>query len=134
MKKIYSLIATVAVVLSANAQTKGSASAATSAHKSNASIKVTSFSADRAAGDSLMYMPLPDVSVNATDAAAFTIVTEDNDGFTPYNAGYAMDFGLYYSTDSSMAGANPTRDNYYHPWETPAPLGTDTSFFWSATS
>ena len=52
----------------------------------------------------------------------------------PNNAGYAMDFGVYYSTDSSLAGGVPTQDNFYHPWENPAPAGTDTTFFWSGTS
>ena len=134
MKKIYTLIAAVAVVTSANAQTKGSSAASNSVHASNTSAKVLPFSSTRAAGDSLMYMPLPGAFVNPTDNAGFQIVTEDNDAFVTFNPGYAMDFGLYYSTDSSLVGGGPSRDNFYHPWETPAPAGTDTSFFWSATS
>lgn len=135
MKKLYTLIAAVAVVLSANAQSKGGSSLTTTAHPSNASLKVVPFTnVNRAPGDSLMYMQLPTTQVNATDAPTFTIVTEDIDMLTTYNAGYAMDFGLYYSTDSSTTLGDPTQDNFYHTWEMPAPLGDDTAFFWSATS
>jgi hypothetical protein len=133
MKKIYTLIAAVAVVVSANAQTKGSSAASSSVHKYSGSLREMTGSS-RAAGDTLMYMQLPGYTINPTDAAAFTIVTEDNDMLNPNNAGYAMDFGLYYSTDSTLIGGAPSQDNFYHPWETPAPAGTDTTFFWSATS
>ena len=142
MKKIYTLIAAVAVTFAVNAQEKGAISTSTSSFLYNGGAKIVAMpaSASRACGDTLMYMPLPTTSVNATDAPGFTIVREDNDGLTTYNAGYAMDFGLYYSTDSSIYGnacstcSTPHGANFYHPWETPAPLGTDTSFFWSATS
>lgn len=134
MKKIYTLIAAVAVVFSANAQSKGAMSSANTAHPSNASVRVLPFSTARAAGDSLMYMQLPNTFVNPTDNAGFQLVREDIDMLNPNNAGYAMDFGLYYSTDSTTTAGNPIQSNFYHPWETPAPLGTDTAFFWSATS
>lgn len=135
MKKLYTLIAAVAVVLSANAQSKGGASLSTADHQSNATLNVVPFSnINRAPGDSLMYMQLPSTFVNTTDSPTFTIVTEDIDMLTTYNAGYAMDFGLYYSTDSSTTAGDPLQYNFYHPWETPAPAGTDTAFFWSATS
>ena len=142
MKKIYTLIAAMAVTFAVNAQEKGSISTTSSAHLYNSGARVSAMpsTGGRAAGDTLMYMPLPGTLVNATDAAGFTIVTEDNDGLTTYNAGYAMSYGVYYSTDSSIYGnacstcSTPHGANFYHPWETPAPLGTDTSFFWSATS
>lgn len=142
MKKIYTLIAATAIVFTANAQERGSISTTTSSHLYGGANKVTVIpsSGSRALGDTLMYMPLPGTNVNATDAAGFTIVTEDNDGLTTYNAGYAMSYGVYYSTDSSIYGMNcatcstPHGANYYHPWETPAPAGNDTAFFWSGTS
>lgn len=134
MKKIYTLIAAIAVVFSANAQSKGSTSLSTTPKKYSGSAYQLPANTLRAAGDTLMFMPLPGYSINATDAATFTIVNEDIDLLNPYNAGYAMNFGLYYSTDSSTTAGDPTQDNFYHPWETPAPAGTDTAFFWSATS
>lgn len=134
MKKIYTLIAAVAVVFSANAQSKGSTSLSTTPKKYSGSVYQMPANTLRAVGDTLMYMELPGYSINPTDAAGFTILTEDIDMLNPNNAGYAMDFGLYYSTDSSTTAGDPTQDNFYHPWETPAPAGTDTTFFWSATS
>jgi len=144
MKKIYTLIAATAIVFSANAQQvqiKGTAQTTGTEHRSTAGMHITPMhSSTRAAGDTLMYMPLPGTTINATDAPTFDIVTEDIDGLTTHNAGYATSFGVYYSTDSSIYGqtcptcSTPHGANYYHPWETPAPLGTDTAFFWSATS
>ncbi|MFL5765246.1 MAG: T9SS type A sorting domain-containing protein [Bacteroidia bacterium] len=133
MKKSYTMIiAALAVGFTANAQNRGSVNP-TTAHPSPIAIHQLPAS-ERATGDTLMYMPLPGYSINSTDAPAFQLVTEDIDMLSPYNAGYAMSFGDYYSTDSSMAGITPTQNNFYHPWETPAPLGNDTAFFWSATS
>lgn len=135
MKKFYTIFAAFALVLTANAQDKGGMSLPTShAFGSSSDVKVMPNSGSRATGDSLMYMPLPSTFVNATDAAAFTIVTEDNDGLPTTNPGYAMSFGLYYSTDSTMYGASRARSNFYHSWETPFPAGTDSAFFWAATS
>jgi|SRR6218665_1302346 len=136
MKKSYITLALAILAFGANAQNRGEAQSG-AAHKLNGTAKITAMpsTGSRASGDTLMYMPLPGATVNSADAANFQIVTEDLDGFAPYNSGYAMDFGLYYSLDSSLAtGGEPTQDNFYHPWETPAPLGTDTAFFWSATS
>lgn len=135
MKKLYTLIALATVAFGANAQSRGSV-AATTEHKANVSLNQTvkPVSATRASGDTLMYMPLPGYIVNSTDAPTFQVVTEDIDGFATYNAGYAMDFGLYYSTDSTTTAGDPIMWNFYHPWETPAPAGDDSAFFWSATS
>ena len=147
MKKIYSIIAAVAVTFAVNAQEKGAAASTfQSSHPYAGASKITVLPSNggRALGDTLMYMPLPGTQVNATDAAGFTIVTEDNDGLTPNNAGYAMSFGNYYSTDSSIYGMScatcttPHGANYYHPWETQATAGHvgtyDSTFFWSGTS
>lgn len=135
MKKIYTIVAAFAVVLSANAQ-KGSITNDASVQKYNKGlVKHVINNTTRAIGDTLMYMPLPGYYVNPTDQAAFDIITQDIDQLPTNNAGYAMDFGLYYSTDSSVNGmGQPLQSNFYHPWETPAPAGTDSSFFWSATS
>src|SRR4051812_20485450 len=104
MKKSYTMIiAALAVVCTANAQDKGAVTSS-SAHKSNSALHELPSSASRAAGDTLMWMPPPGYYINPTDAATFAIVTEDNDMLNPNNAGYAMSFGDYYSTDSSMAG------------------------------
>jgi hypothetical protein len=140
MKKIYTLIAITAVAFSANAQTKDGMGA--NEHKATVSLQkhIKPASGTRASGDTLMYMPLPGYTIVSTDAPTFGLATEDIDGLPPNNVGTDMDFGLYYSTDSSIYGSScatcstPHGANYYHPWETPAPLGTDTAFFWSATS
>lgn len=89
---------------------------------------------NRAMGDTLLYMPLTNIFVNPMDSPLFMYQTEDLDGLTTYNPGVVMDFGCYYSTDSTTTFGDPTQNNYYHPWETPFPLGTDTAFFWAATS
>ncbi|MCX6295293.1 MAG: T9SS type A sorting domain-containing protein [Bacteroidetes bacterium] len=149
MKKIYTVIAAVALVLSANAQERGSMSSSSSfsPRHSTVSPKVIAVpvTGSRAVGDTLMYMPLSSTYVyNPADVAGFTIVTEDNDGLTTNNAGFAMDFGVYYSTDSSIYGmscstcSTPHGANFYHPWETQATAGHvgtyDSTFFWQATS
>lgn len=142
MKKIYTLIAAAAIVFSANAQDQIKGGGQSGLHRSGAhtSIRTIPHSSTRAAGDTLMYQPLPSTNINATDAPTFDVVTEDIDGLTTHNADYATSFGLYYSTDSSIYGqscatcSTPHGANYYHPWETPAPAGDDTAFFWSATS
>ncbi|HEY0029210.1 MAG TPA: choice-of-anchor J domain-containing protein, partial [Bacteroidia bacterium] len=133
MKKFYTLIAAVAVVFTASAQNKVGGSS--SAHVTNKNIKLMN-SENRAIGDTLMWLPYPGVLLaNTADQAAFAIATEDIDGLTTYNAGYDMDWGVYYSTDSSVNGVgNPTSNNWYHPWEVPAPAGSDSSFYWHATS
>jgi hypothetical protein len=139
MKKLYTLIAAVAVVLSANAQNKAF-SGQNSGHPYNAAIKVHALPAngDRAIGDTLMWFPSPGVYlVNTTDQANFAIGNEDNDPGTPNNAGTGEvdDWGLYFSTNNDMTGTDPTNDNFYHPWENPLLAGgTDSTFFWHATS
>jgi len=134
MKKATLIISALALVFSANAQTKGSATSG-SIHKHNKAIeKKIIATSNRAVGDTLMYIPLDVYYVNATDQPNFTIVTQDLDGLNPQNIGITMDFGVYYSTDSTIYGSNPSRYNMYHPWETPAPAGSDTAFFWYANS
>jgi hypothetical protein len=134
MKKLYTLIALVSIAFGANAQNRGSVNPGTS-HHSNASLnKHVMTQGARLNGDTLMYMPLPGYMINSTDAPTFDIVTEDIDGLTPFFSGQDMDFGLYYSTDSTMYGSNPGFWNFYHPWETPAPAGTDSAFYWQGTS
>lgn len=89
----------------------------------------------RTSSDTLMYMPLVDVYINPTDNSWFTIEMEDIDMLTPYNAGVPMDFGLFYSIDTTVDSyGQPTQNNFYHPWENPVPLGNDSAFFWGATS
>ncbi len=134
MKKIYLLIAAVAVVFSANAQNK--IGGMSSSNERSSSIKVKPIPVSRAIGDTLMWYPTPGILLaNSADLAAFTVVEEDIDGLNPNNAGTDMDWGVYYSTDSSLNSVgNPTSNNWYHPWEVPAPAGTDSSFYWHATS
>jgi len=134
MKKSYTMIiAALAVVFSANAQNRGES---TPSHVKNSTTGLYQMpaNASRATGDTLMWMQLPGYYINPTDATAFEIVSEDIDMLTTNNPGVPMDFGVVYSTDSSMTGIDPTQDNFYHPWELPAPLGNDTAFFWWATS
>lgn len=87
----------------------------------------------RAAGDTVLYMPMPHIYFgNPADEAGFQIVTEDHDGLTPLNPVDPHDFTLYYSTNDTLApGGQPVQNNFYHPWESPA---TDSAFLWGATS
>ena len=135
MKKIYTMVAAVAIVLSANAQNKAF-SGANAGQSTNNVIRVQAMSHDRAPGDTLMWFPSPGAFLfNTADAAAFNLTTEDIDGLTPNNAGESMDFGMYFSDDNTMYGANTAQSNYYHPYESPILSGgTDSSFFWHATS
>lgn len=131
MKTIYSFIFILLLGLTVTAQTRLQGTGPSAVHVSSTQIQIIS-DASRAAGDTLMYMPLDAVFVNPTDSAAFNIVTEDIDGYTTVNAGVPVDFGVVYSTNSDTSASGvPTGDNFYHPWEMP---GVDSSFFWYATS
>src|SRR6476646_3751718 len=126
MKKIYTLIGFVALAFGANAQNK---EAESSVHLSNQRpvAHVMPSTGTRAAGDTLFYIPLPGYTINSVDAPAFGIVNEDIDGNITHT-GAPGDWAIYYSTDSSIYGSScatcttPHGANYYHPWETPAPL------------
>ena len=130
MKKIYTLIAASTIVFAANAQNKSLIERipAKNVHAATINPHVLPM----AAGDTLMYMPLPETYVNPTDNADFNIVIEDIDGLSTNNTGADPDWATYYSTDSSLNGnGNPTKNNFFHSWETP---GVDTPSFWSASS
>jgi hypothetical protein len=132
MKKIYTLTAAFAVILSVNAQNRA-LNQSNGANASNRTVQVNPTPATRAMGDTLMWLPSPGVYLfDAADQASFEVVTEDEDALPPYNAGAPMDYALYYSINTDVNGmGNPTGDNFYHPWEDQS---TDSSFFWSATS
>ncbi|MBK5284345.1 MAG: T9SS type A sorting domain-containing protein [Bacteroidia bacterium] len=135
MKKIYIGIVLSAIVINAQSQSRVLPSQPQSYIPYAGSIHSATIQANeisRAAGDTLLYMPLDVYYVNSTDSAAFNIVTEDLDGLPTNNVGVPVDFGVYYSTNSDTnASGLPTGDNFYHPWET---VGVDSSFFWYATS
>lgn len=136
MKKFYTVIAATAIVFSAGAQTKATHKTDEN-HSSNKAVKVMPTSADRAMGDTLMWLPAPGVYLfDPADQADFNLVTQDIDGLTTYNAGFPVDFGLTYSVNTDVNGVgNPTADNFYHPYEDPnATPDPDTAFFWRATS
>ena len=135
MKKIYTLIAAVAVVLSANAQNKAF-SGANGGQSIVSPLQVHTMDPTRAPGDTLMWLPSPGAYLfNPADGLAFNIQNEDIDGLTPNNAGEAMAYGLYYSTDNTVYGSSNAQTNYYHPYENPILSGgADSSFFWHATS
>ena len=89
----------------------------------------------RSVGDTLFYMSLPMIDfVNPIDLAGFNWYTEDDDSNMPADgSGPTSDFTVYYATDSSLNSlGQPTQNNFYHPWETPA--RPDTSYFWGVTS
>ena len=133
MKTYYYFLAFVFAAASLNAQTKEFPFGA--AHAVNVPVHILPFSSARAAGDTIMYMPLPVTYVNASDSANFSVTTQDLDLLPVNTAGADPDFGIYFSANSNLNNiGSPTMDNFYHPWETPAPAGNDTSFFWQATS
>ena len=128
-KKFTMIIVAMVVIFSANAQNK---SLSRSSISKEMSVNVNPRVLPMAVGDTLLYMPTDVYYVNATDQASFTVVTEDIDGFTTYNSGVPMDFGIYYSTSTEVDGNGiPTMNNSYHPWEDPA---TDSAYYWYATS
>ena len=129
MKKIYTLITATAILFTANAQNKSMLRVPA---KNVHAVSINPNVLPLADGDTLMYMPLLDTYVNATDNADFNIQIEDIDGLVPNNTGADEDWGVLYSTDSSVNGQGvPTNDNFYQAWETP---GVDSAFFWHATS
>jgi hypothetical protein len=140
MKKLYTLIAFASIAVGVNAQSRGSEYMFNSAHKSSSVLKKEVMSS-RASGDTLFYMPGNTYSINSTDAAAFDIITEDGDFLEPnYGTDVPYDFGVYYSTDSTVnAQGQPEMWNYYHPWEDTSidpntGFCVDTARFWWATS
>ena len=136
MKKIILILGVIVTTLMATAQNKSIGSSTKSIHKANQRIKVLPMPENRATGDSLLWFPAPDAYVtNPADYPLFEVVTEDIDGLLVNGVGYSPDYSLYYTDDNSMAGATPTQDNYYFPWENPVLSGgTDSAFFWGATS
>lgn len=138
MKKIYTLIAVAALTTSAIAQNRAMLPVANTVHSHAVAIqKHELINANRANGDTLMWLPLLGVYVaDSANNFNFRISIEDVDGLTPNNPGADPDFGIYYSTDTSgMAVGHPWGSNYYHPYENPvATGGTDSTWFWHATS
>jgi PKD repeat protein len=127
MKKLISIFMMLITLSNINAQVKTSNRLL---QKEALPGKVT-----RAMGDTLLYMPLPNMIVNPMDSPLFTYQTEDLDYLTPFNPPNSFEFGMYYSSDSSLAAmGEPTVTNFFHPWETPYPVGDDSAFFWGATS
>ena len=130
MKKIYFIIAATTITFSANAQNKllEERSGPRSVH----SLAINPNVQPMAIGDTLVYIPLGEAFVNPVDNADFNIVIEDIDGLPTNNVGADPDWGVYFSTDSSVNGmGNPTAKNYFHPWEDSM---ADTTKFWHATS
>ena len=138
MKKLYTLIAVAVLTTSAIAQNRAMLPVANTVHSHAVAIqKHELINANRANGDTLMWLPLLGVYVaDSANNFNFRISIEDVDGLTPNNAGADPDFGIYYSTDTSgMAVGHPWGSNYYHPYENPvATGGTDSTWFWHATS
>lgn len=119
MKKLYTLAAVLLFAggaVAQNAQSRVNASQMPNQYPKSA-IQANS---TLALGDTLFFMPLPGYFVNSTDSASFNIQFEDIDGLNTNNAGWPMDFGLFYSLDSWD----------YLPGDNPA----DSAFFLGATS
>lgn len=130
MKKIYFVIAATAITFSANAQNKLllERTGPVNVHSRAINPNIQPM----AIGDTLMYMPLDETYVNPTDNADFNIQIEDIDALPTNNVGTDPDWGVYFSTDSSVDGnGNTTSDNFFHPWENSM---VDTTVFWHATS
>lgn len=132
MKKTVLTFQVSLIFFSANAQ-----KSINSFNQANAPITIEAFpnSNGRALGDTLLYMPLVNIIVNPFDLPLFGLDMEDLDGQITSNPGIDMDFGIYYSTDSSTnVFSLPTQNNFYHPWETPFSSGTDSAFYFGASS
>lgn len=135
MKTCLTFLAIAILTLSVDAQTKEFPFVISSAHTVHVPVRVLSLSTNRSIGDTLMYMPLMKTYVNSADSANFAVTLQDVDMRPVNTIGADPDFGILSSTDSTMSSSgNPLMSNFYHPWESPAPAGNDTSFFWYATS
>lgn len=138
MKKIYTLITALAFTFGVSAQNRAMMPVANNVHSHSINIQKHQLSqTNRANGDTLMWLPLLGAYVmDSTNNFNFKISIEDIDGLPTNNAGYDPDFGIYYSDDTSgMAVGHPWQSNYYHPYENPVLAGgTDSTFFWHATS
>ncbi|MBK7183394.1 MAG: hypothetical protein IPH89_10880 [Bacteroidetes bacterium] len=90
--------------------------------------------------DTLLYINLPNLSVNSFDSASFQFRIEDGDGLSSIVPGapsqyYPTDFLTYYSVDSSKnTSGGPTKNNFYHPWELQPNHLNDTAFYLLASS
>ena len=123
MKKIYVSFAALVITTSVIAQNKNEV--ANQFNSYNGTIIESNNSSNKAAGDTLFWLPAPIYYVNPTDASGFTITTEDVDGLTlnsvlTSNGFTATSFGLFYSLQPS--------DIF------PSQGDVDTGFFWGATS
>jgi hypothetical protein len=91
--------------------------------------------------DTLLYINLPGLSINSTDSASFQLYTEDGDGLPSLIPGIGpqyyspTDFYIAYSIDSSKStSGDPTKNNFFHPWELQSGNSNDTSFFYYAST
>jgi hypothetical protein len=119
MKKIYTIVALLALGISANAQNKSTSQAAFNgpAQPSRNTLNPNL----QANGDTLMWMPLLGYYINPTDQPNFAIQIEDIDGLTvETNTIQCDDWCAFYSVDP--ADIDPNQGDI------------DTGFFWGATS
>lgn len=119
MKKIYVSLLALGFAASVSAQNKQATN--NSFNPFNGGIQKVEV-ADKAAGDTLLWIPLDVYFVNPTDQATFNIVTEDVDGLTLNSnlSGLSQDFGIFFSTDPEDIFSNQ--------------LDVDTGYFWYAAS
>ncbi len=138
MKKLYTLSAALAFTIAVNAQNRALMPVANTVHSHSVNIQKHLLSnSNRANGDTLLWLPLLGAYVaDSINNLNFKISIEDIDGLPTNNVGYDPDFGIYFSDDTSgMAVGHPWGSNYYHPYENPVLAGgTDSTFFWHATS
>ncbi|MBN8695484.1 MAG: T9SS type A sorting domain-containing protein [Bacteroidetes bacterium] len=90
--------------------------------------------------DTLLYINLPGLSINPNDSASFNFYIEDGDGYPSIIPSIIpqytqSDFSIMYSLDSSKnSSGEPTKNNFYHPWELQSGNSNDTSFFFFAST
>lgn len=131
MKKVYTIALTGLLFGSLAAQNlqRGSVTATDIPNTSDAQLNVQLLGAERAVGDTLMYIPLPELFVtNPADQGSFDFQLNDQDGFT---AAAAL-AGTWTTTNWLLFFNNDPGNQYIVPFD--QAVHADTAFYLGGTS